>query len=157
MPAGRPEIFTQELADKVCEGLAKGNSLRKTCVPKGMPSRYTVMNWLVDKEKKEFFNQYAQARATGSDVIFDELIELADKCKDPTLAQLLKIRIDTRKWCLARQQPKKYGEKIQQEITGKDGGPIKTKQVPIDMSDFTKEELALLETIAEKVNAPSGD
>ena len=122
--AGRPEIFTQGLADAVCESLAQGNSLRKTCRKKELPSRYTVMNWLVDSNKKEFFNQYAQARKIGSDVIFDELIELADKCKDPILAQLLKIRIDTRKWCLARQQPRKYGDKIQQEITGKDGGPI---------------------------------
>lgn len=122
--AGRPEIFTQELADEVCKSLAQGNSLRKTCRKKEMPSRYTVMNWLVDPNKKEFFNQYAQAREIGSDVIFDELIELADKCKDPALAQLLKIRIDTRKWCLARQQPRKYGDRIQQEITGKDGKPI---------------------------------
>lgn len=129
MGAGRPEIFTQELADDVCKSLAQGNSLRKTCRKKGMPSRYTVMNWLVDPNKKEFFNQYAQAREIGSDVIFDELIELADKCKDPTLAQLLKIRIDTRKWCLARQQPRKYGDKIQQEITGKDGGPIETNVI----------------------------
>lgn len=122
--AGRPEIFTQTLADDVCKSLAQGNSLRKTCRRKGMPSRYTVMNWLVDPNKKEFFNQYAQAREIGSDVIFDELIELADKCKDSTLAQLLKIRIDTRKWCLARQQPKKYGDKIRQEITDGDGKPL---------------------------------
>lgn len=127
--AGRPEIFTQELADRVYESLAQGNSLRKTCRKKEMPSRYTVMNWLVDPNKKEFFNQYVHARELGSDVIFDELIELADKCKDPTLAQLLKIKIDTRKWCLARQQPRKYGDKIQQEITGKDGGAIETSVV----------------------------
>jgi len=146
---GRPEIFTQELADKICESLAKGNSLRKTCRKKGMPERHTVMNWLIDQNKKDFFTQYAQAREFGADVIFDELVELADKCTDPVMSQLLKIRIDTRKWCLARQQPRKYGDKIQQEITGKDGAPIKTQNATITAKMSDKEAAQLYQQMVK--------
>jgi hypothetical protein len=35
-----------------------------------------------------------------------------------------KLRIDTRKWWLARVAPKFYGDRISHELTGKDGGPI---------------------------------
>ena len=35
-----------------------------------------------------------------------------------------KLRVDTRKWALSKMCPKKYGDKIQQEVSGPDGGPV---------------------------------
>ena len=34
------------------------------------------------------------------------------------------MQIDARKWVLARMNPKKYGDKFTQELTGADGGPV---------------------------------
>jgi hypothetical protein len=56
--------------------------------------------------------------------------------------QRSRLRVDTRKWLMAKFKPKKYGEKIVQETVGKDGGPIQAEiqwviqpVVPIDKAD----------------------
>jgi hypothetical protein len=35
-----------------------------------------------------------------------------------------RLRVDARKWLLAKMLPKKYGDKIQQEVSGPDGEPL---------------------------------
>jgi hypothetical protein len=134
MPAGRPTIFNKKLAKKICELRAKGNSLRKICKPEDMPNRYTVRLWLLDSKKIGFFDQYARACEVDADNIFDELIELADKCKDPAHAQVLRLRIDTRKWVLSKRLPKKYGDKLRKEVSGPDGGPIPTVNANLEIT-----------------------
>ncbi len=42
--------------------------------------------------------------------------------------QRARLRVDARKWVAAKLLPKKYGERYSAEITGKDGGPIVTKE-----------------------------
>jgi hypothetical protein len=37
-----------------------------------------------------------------------------------------RLQIDARKWILAKALPKIYGDKLTAEVTGKDGGPIRT-------------------------------
>ncbi|MFM0141749.1 hypothetical protein [Paraburkholderia sp. RL18-085-BIA-A] len=50
-----------------------------------------------------------------------------------------------------------FGKSTQHaEITGKDGGPIKTQQAPVDLSDLTDEELQVLERLAAQSGADQG-
>ncbi len=49
--------------------------------------------------------------------------------------QRSRLRVDTRKWLLSKALPKMFGDKITQELTGKDGGPITT-------ADLTDQEIA---------------
>lgn len=35
-----------------------------------------------------------------------------------------RLRVDTRKWLLSKMLPKKFGDKIEQQITGKGGAPL---------------------------------
>ena len=73
----------------------------------------------------DFAEQYAisvDERAVG---MFEDMFDIADGVEpDPSEVSKAKLRIDTRKWALARMNPKKYGDKIQQEVTGADGGPL---------------------------------
>lgn len=133
---GRPEIYTPELALAICERLAKGESLRSICRDDGMPARSTITEWII-KDKEGFSSQYARARDIGLDEMADELFDIAD---DSTLDTVIddngnertnsevvarsRLRVDTRKWYLSKLAPKKYGDRISQEITGKDGGPV---------------------------------
>jgi hypothetical protein len=41
--------------------------------------------------------------------------------------------IDTRKWILAKMAPKKYGDKVIQELSGPDGGPIQSQNLTINL------------------------
>jgi len=54
---------------------------------------------------------------------------------------------------VAKEAGDAYTNKHKLEHTGKDGGPIKTQPVPVDLSDLTDEELAVLERLATKSGA----
>jgi hypothetical protein len=114
---GRPSKFTQALADRICERLAAGETLRAICRDKDVPSHSTVLNWA---KTEPFSDQYARAREIGYALMADQLTEIADNVKgDPARDRL---RVDTRKWLLSKALPKLYGDKV--EHTGPGGGPL---------------------------------
>ena len=126
----RPLSFTQEIADTICERLSIGESLRAICRDDGMPGRTTVLRWLADNEV--FRGQYAYACEVRQDDIFDELFDISDNSGEDVNRD--RLRIDTRKWVLARMAPKKYGDKAAVELTGKDEGPLEFR----DVTDATR-------------------
>jgi hypothetical protein len=147
LTAGRPTGFSQEIADRICERIADGESLRAICLDDDMPAKSSVFKWL--GEHAAFSDQYARARETQADAIFDEILDIAD---DGTNDWMVKntadgdaigwrengealrrsaLRVDARKWMAGKLRPKKYGEKMQH--TGADGeGPV---QVVIESKD----------------------
>lgn len=154
MAGGRPSDFTPEIANEICERLAKGESLRKICSPERddfMPGQTTVYRWLNDNE--EFRKQYAHARERQADFYAEEIIEIADQPNVRTTAdgetvasdpQRDRLRVDARKWLAGKLAPKKYGDKIAHVGGGDDDDPIKTK---LDLSGLTTEQLAALASI----------
>jgi hypothetical protein len=121
---GRPSDYTQEMADLICEKLCEGESLRAICLPDEMPNRSTVFRWLSLHE--EFSNQYARAKEEQAEALADDIIAIADQY-DQAIEKLeggtdhiqrAKLRIDSRKWVASKLKPKKYGDKVQNEITG---------------------------------------
>lgn len=130
MPGGRPSGFTQEIADQICERIADGESLRMITGLESMPSRATVFRWL--SENKKFQDQYAHARESQADTLFDEMLDIADdgsndwmeiQRKDGSTEEVVnhehiqrsRLRIDARKWMAGKLRPKKYGEKMEVE------------------------------------------
>lgn len=132
---GRPSEYTQRTADIICDRLADGESLRSICSTAGMPNRVTVFRWLSQNE--EFRIQYARAREAQADTIADEILNIADENTNDTtidkdgnevtnhdVIARARLKIDTRKWLAGKLRPKVYGDKLQQEHTGADGGPM---------------------------------
>lgn len=126
MTVGRPSEFSEEIADKICEGLADAKSLRKICLEDGMPSQSTVFRWLADERYATFREQYARAREAQADALFDEILDIADDGSndfmsedhkyDGDAVQRSKLRVDARKWMAGKLAPKRYGDKI--ELSG---------------------------------------
>ncbi|WP_369521231.1 ubiquitin carboxyl-hydrolase [Escherichia coli] len=115
---GRPSDYLPEVAADICSLLAEGESLRKVCERPGMPNKATVFRWLAQHE--EFRDQYAKATETRADAIFEGMFDIADSVtEDAAAVAKARLRIDTRKWALARMNPKKYGDKVSQEIDHK--------------------------------------
>ncbi len=56
---GRPSLYTEALAARICKRLADGEPLRSICRDKAMPDKATVLRWLADKAKIDFRDQYA--------------------------------------------------------------------------------------------------
>ncbi len=130
---GRPSLYTEALAAKICRRLAAGKSLRAICEAKGMPSAETVRRWLLDNE--DFCAQYVRAREVQADRFAEEILEIADdasddwtigeggrKALDHEHVQRSRLRVDTRKWAAGKLAPKRYGDKLQH--TGEGGGPV---------------------------------
>lgn len=113
----------------ICERLADGASLRQIIAEPGMPSIPAIFRWLEANE--EFRNQYAHARALQADVYADEIPHIADNtesgCKTKTgpngteitegdMIEHRRLRIDARKWAASKLAPKKYGERVTQDV-----------------------------------------
>lgn len=141
---GRPSLYSEELADLICEKLTEGLSLRQICAEDGMPHAGTVCRWLAKNET--FCKQYALAREAQAELYADEMVDISDDGSNDWMEKKdaegnsigwrengeairrSALRIDTRKWIAARLLPKKYGEKI--AVGGsKDMDPIETKEV----------------------------
>ena len=71
MPAGRPSIYTQELATDILTQYSSGKSLRKICEQEGMPDRVTLWRWRI--ENAEFASAFARAREANAETIEDEI------------------------------------------------------------------------------------
>ena len=117
---GRPSKFTAKIADEICERLAEGESLIDIVRSYGMPSYSTVLKWRADNEA--FSEMYTRAREDSAHYDADEMKVIADNPDIPPDQK--RIMIDVRKWAAGKRNAKHYGEKVHQEITGADGGPI---------------------------------
>lgn len=132
-PGGRPTDYTQELADRICEELALGKSMRTVCAAEDMPAMSSVFKWL--REHKEFTEQYAKAKEESADAMAEELLYIADtpvmgeiktikpdgsvEIKQDEMLGHRRLQVDSRKWLMAKMKPKKYGDKIDMTTDGK--------------------------------------
>lgn len=120
--------LTDEECEKVLEGLAQGKSLRSVCSEPDMPSIWQVLRWL-DK-CPEFEQQYMRARQIQGETHFEEILEVADKVKTGEIdPQSGRVVIDAMKWAASKMRPRVYGDKITQEVTGSDGGPVQIAEI----------------------------
>lgn len=129
MATGRPSKFTSKIADDICKRIAEGESLRSICREDQMPVISTVMKWLLEADKRGFSEQYEIACNARAELMFEELLEIADDgtndytkkeradgetymVLDAEHVQRSRLRVDTRKWYLSKVLPKKFGEKL---------------------------------------------
>ena len=108
--SGRPTGYTEEIGKEICSRIAEGKSVRSIVKDKEMPSSSMIFRWLLDEDKKRFREQYGVARNIQAELMFEELVEIADREEQDVMRD--RLRVDTRKWYLSKVLPKKYGEKI---------------------------------------------
>src|SRR2546426_1135887 len=64
-----------------------------------------------------FLERYARAREAQADKYFQEIIEIADAAT-PETVNVARLRVDSRKFTVARLAPKKYGDHISHNVKG---------------------------------------
>lgn len=134
----RPTDYTPEIGATICERLASGETLNQILKTEGMPDRVTVWRW--QQANETFRNLYAQSRIEQAHFWADDIVDISDDGtrdykesgdKGPVVdmdhISRSRLRVDTRKFLMSKIVPKIYGDRIAQEITGADGGPIKTE------------------------------
>ena len=125
---GRPSSFTQETADKICERLAMGESLRSITKEKAMPNQVTVYRWL--RANPTFRKSYTQAREDQADTHADMVLDIASGVegrrtvtrtdKDGKKVEVVidedpsrsRLRMDAHRWHAGKVRPSKYGDKM---------------------------------------------
>lgn len=124
---GRPTKYTKQLADKICSELALGFSMRTVSGNTWSPSMATIFSWL--RTKPQFLEQYEKAKQESTDAMAEDIMDIADngtndweekERADGSIyialnnehIQRSRLRVDTRKWLMAKMKPKKYGEKV---------------------------------------------
>jgi hypothetical protein len=135
---GRNTVYNEAIAKEICERLANGEALKAICRDDHMPDPKTVRTWASDP-KHPFSPLYTRAREIGYHGMADELLEIADDGSNDWMrrhdgdnegyaingehSSRSRMRIDTRKWLLAKALPRIYGDKI--AIGGDQDNPIR--------------------------------
>jgi len=157
MPAGRPTLYTEDIASKLCVEIATSSkSLKTICDMDDMPSVRTVLNWL--NTNAEFLRQYTRAKEEQADYLVEEMIDIADdgsndlmkitkgdaeyEIENKEVTNRSKLRVETRKWIASKLKAKKYGDKLD----------LSVQQEPVDLSRFTDEELTQYIELQNKLN-----
>lgn len=135
---GRPTGYTEEIADEICERIANGESLRAICSAEHMPAKAMVFRWL--QNRKDFSDRYEKSRESQADSLVDDILSIADSGENDTYIDeqgnkrvdtdciaRSRLRVDARKWIAAKLRPIRYGDKVTQEVTGANGGPVEHK------------------------------
>lgn len=113
----------EKLFKKVLSLIEAGSSLRSACKQKDTPSISAFLEWCDKDDEKA--RRYARATITRAEVIFEDILNIADENykdtyvdgegiarTDHDVIQRSKLRVDARKWVLAKMHPTKYGDKL---------------------------------------------
>lgn len=144
MPAGRPVKYGPEIYYKIFERLENGELLTAILKEDGNP-QWSYFHRAIEKDPS-LSHAYAQARIKQQHKWADEIISISEDDSrdilmvdvynkigevvgqkpqsDNTAVNRDRLRVDTRKWVMARVAASVFGDKLQQEITGKDGAPF---------------------------------
>ncbi len=156
--APKPRIFTPVPPDKlddVFASITAGTWTRAALAEHEVDARQFYRTLDADEDAAQ---RYARAKAAQMAAVAEEMREIQDeeppRCVpsgespgdakvDPGWVQWQKNRIETRKWLLAKLAPKKFGDRVEQILTGADGGPIQTEStVALPGLDELKAQLA---------------
>jgi hypothetical protein len=102
----------------------------------------TVRDWVVS-DRDGFAQVHARARRSQVEAWSDELLAIADD--DSLEPNDRRVRLDVRKWLMARINPARYGDRVQ--LAGDPESPVR-HVVDLDLARLTEIELAALERFA---------
>lgn len=118
----------ESIINEVCELIESGLSLRKALIQIKLPA-ITFYEWIDNDLEKA--KQYARACEMRTELLVDEILEMADEqnadtytddegntITDGSAIQRSRLKVDARKWLASKMNPKKYGDKL--DITSKD-------------------------------------
>ncbi len=98
--------------DSLCEQVAEGKTLRQISASMKL-SVGMLLKMVADSPYSE---QYTRARESAAD-LFEADIITAAMAVTPETAAADRVQIEALKWVAGRRAPKKYGDRIQQDVT----------------------------------------
>jgi hypothetical protein len=151
-PGGRPTLFSQELADRICEEIMKSEMGLFGLSEKfdWFPAPSSVYLWLTLYPK--FSESYRACREAQQDRMAESIIKIADDSSGDSIetskgiienrefTSRSKLRVETRMWLMERLSPKKYGKLIEPDQSEKELTPPPSIHVHIGNDVVKKAE-----------------
>lgn len=133
----RQSKLTPETQKKIVDAIAEGNYL-ETAAAIGGVTYTTLNNWM----KK------GEVASSGAYVEFLEAVKKAEaEAEALRVSRISKAGKEGNwqadAWYLERRYPDRWGKRIQQEVTGKDGGPLEYVQRVQELTDSELERIIL--------------
>jgi hypothetical protein len=144
---GSEPVYSEVLAEEICDRLAEGEPLAEICRDPHMPPEKTVRMWARQRTEPDvrtgadpFASRYTRARSIGYERLADEVLSLGDASivhngePNNALVQYHRLMSENRKWLLSKMLPKQFGDKVTQELVGDSDRPLVTRieLVPVD-------------------------
>lgn len=105
MPLHKRDV-DKTLVEGIIKELYEGKSL-KSCLDILGLQAYIFFSFLY--ESPDLMNSYDRAQQARTEMLVDEIVEIADTEPDP---QKARVRTDCRKWVASKMKPNKYGERL---------------------------------------------
>lgn len=125
---GRPTLYTDELADKICMAVALGASVREIGDDDSMPAAPTIWGWIA--LRPDFSLKWDRAKRAQMAFFSENILEIADDGTNDTIEtekgdipnrewiERSKLRVETRKWVMSKFDRRKFGDKTEVEHSG---------------------------------------
>lgn len=123
-----------EIINDICLKITNGQSLRKS-LDESSIAYDTFFRWIDEDETKS--KQYARATELRAEVMAEDLLNISDALEndvfiDPEGKEIInynviqrdRLRVDSRKWLMSKMFPKKYSERIQNDVTVRQEQPL---------------------------------
>ena len=118
----------ENIFNNIFDTIESGKSLRYALLQIPLSSK-TFYEWIEEDEEK--VKQYARVTELRAEALLDEMFDIVDETSHDTITtdkgqeipngewmQRSRLRYDARKWLIGKLNPKKYGDKIQNEHSG---------------------------------------
>jgi len=118
---GRPSIeFTPELEQEIVDRIVSGESISEILKDVGISPRTFYRRKANDSD---FGATIAHAQEEAQEAFVDSIESLIPTI-DADNYNAVKTQMWARMWVAGKRKPKRYGDKVEQFISGPDGGPI---------------------------------
>jgi hypothetical protein len=92
----------------------QGESIKQIALDPAMPVQSTIYVWLNDQP--EFAEMYARAKRAQADLMAEDIVAIADDQDEDVNRS--RLRVDARKWLMAKLAPRKYGDALDIKHSG---------------------------------------
>ncbi len=103
---GSVSMLTPELAERICERIAAGETVLAIGADPDMPCAGSIYGWA--RRDDGFREMYLRAKEAAADLYFDLAHEIAMETSDETVRGD-RLRLQHLRWRLALMEPRKYG------------------------------------------------
>ena len=140
----RSDTVDLDKFNEIIERMMNGETITKLCSKLEFPDYHVFVNWVA--YDPDLYTKYARAKQVQADYFAEQIIDISD---DETNPQRARNRMDSRRWHASKIAPRKYGDRVLNELTGN----VTTTQ-KVDLSNLSPEvRQKLREAIQSQMNA----